>query len=214
MLLPGTSVFLSISCLLEMVDQTMNGNVKVIEKLPEESSVEIQWKESECGPVPSESEQSGSYPNHLVRESEERECVHLTEWGPSFHHLCSNTVSTILQPGTTKPWRLYPRILYPRQLRLLIPFAISSLFLSYSFLCLVFSLSNLITPLPSPSSLLQVSVLPHCSIWQEAGWSHFIHTQEAVGGGVGRVVGWGNKPFKPISSDIFRPGSFYLLQVL
>lgn len=58
----------SISCLLEIVDQTMNVNVKV-EKLPEESSVAARWKELECGPVPSESEQSGSYPNHLLDES-------------------------------------------------------------------------------------------------------------------------------------------------
>lgn len=186
MLLPGTAVSLSVSCLLEMVDQTMNGNVKVIEKLPEESSVEIQWKESECGPMPSESEQSGSYPNHLVRESEERGCVHLTEWGPSFHHLCSSTVSTILQPGTTKPWRLYPRILYPRQLRLLIPFAISSLFLSYSLLCLVFSLSNLITP-PPFSLFSSPGQRASTSLHLARSWLITFHSHTRSSGG----RGWG-----------------------
>lgn len=88
--------------------------------------------------------------------------VYLTEWWPSFRLLCSSTGSIILQSGPIKPWRLYSSILYPGQLLPLIPFAVSPF------------LSQISSPLPAPSSPLEVSRLPYHSIWQEAGGSHFI----------------------------------------
>lgn len=66
MLLLLTSVSLRFFHLLEIVDQIKNAGVKVIEKLPEESSATVQGKDMECGPQPSEFELSEFYPNHLL----------------------------------------------------------------------------------------------------------------------------------------------------
>lgn len=79
-----------------------------------------------------------------ILAAEERERVYLTEWWPS-----SLFCVPALCPPASNPaplnylWRLYPSILYPRQLLPLVPFTVSP-FLSNSLPCLVFSLSNLI----------------------------------------------------------------------
>lgn len=71
--------------------------------------------------------------------------------------------------------------------------------------------SPIASPLPAPTSPLKVSTLPHHSIWQEAGGSHLINTQEAERERQGerqrqketeRELSWGNKPLKPTFSDI------------